>query len=205
MMVTWVNIIWFYRRSYLLDVSWRILRYFSYDAYGAKISEFITQLVIYPLIKSIVIASPQKRWPGKSTSQAMSDDVMIFPFLPCVEKRAHTAHTFFFRSSFLSVWKAGAFELTSSSLWKMAPTKKQLSIMGTQTSSSDISQVPRFHGLTSFCQLITPMAVWGGIPFLQTSPPHSWRTCPNIPIISLSYLHIISVRNHILNYKCQVW
>ena len=95
MMVTWVNIIWFYRRSYLLDVSWRILRYFSYDAYGAKISEFITQLVIYPLIKSIVIASPQKRWPGKSTSQAMSDDVMIFPFLPCVEKRAHTAHTFF--------------------------------------------------------------------------------------------------------------
>ena len=184
MMVTWVNIIWFYRQSYLLDVSSGIFQMMVTDGYGAK----------------IFIASQK-------------DDLANQRAMPCLTmswnhawKKGPTRPT---RISFAP--RSCRYEKQEPSSWydllceKMAPTKKQLSIMRTQTSSSDISQVPRFHGLTSFCQLITPMAVWGGIPFLQTSPPHSWRTCPNIPIISLSYLHIISVRNHILNYKCQVW
>ena len=136
MMVTWVNIIWFYRQSYLLDVSVSsgIFQMMVTDGYGAK----------------IFIASQK-------------DDLANQRAMPCLTmswnhawKKGPTRPT---RISFAP--RSCRYEKQEPSSChhllceKMAPTKKQLSIMdimGTQTSSSDISQVPRFHGLTSFCQ-----------------------------------------------------
>ena len=170
MMVTWVNIIWFYRQSYLLDVSVSsgIFQMMVTDGYGAK----------------IFIASQK-------------DDLANQRAMPCLtmswnhawKKRAHTAHTYFFRSSFLSVWKQEPSSCHHLLCEKMAPTKKQLSIMdimGTQTSSSDISQVPRFHGLTSFCQPFGGYTLFADKPttFLANIPQYSH----NIPIISPYYI-----------------